>query len=308
MNILVTGGAGFIGSHLVDRLVNDGHKVTILDNFSSGSKSNVNPKAGLYNVDISDNNIREIFSENQFEVVFHLASQIDLNLSIKDPVMDARINILGTINLLMNSVKSGVRKFIFASSGGAIYGEQAELPANESQNPKPFSPYGISKLTCEKYIDYFYRTYGMKYVILRFSNVYGPRQNLKGECGVISIFCQKILSGRQPVINGNGEQTRDFVFVDDVISANIGALKLNECDLINVSSGRETTVNEVCKEIIENYGNKFSIAHSPEISPGQLRSVIDNRLASEKLNWMPLTDINTGLIKTCKWFKDYFEN
>ena len=245
MKILVTGCAGFIGSHLVDKLIESGHDVVIIDNLSSGILSNVNTKAKFFNMNIADDNIKELFSEFNFEIIYHLASQIDLNLSVKDPVSDAETNIIGTLNLLQNSVKSGVRKFIFSSSGGAIYGEQTSFPANESHPAKPQSPYGISKLTVEKYLDFYNNIYGLKYFILRYSNVYGPRQNLNGECGVVSIFCRKILSGKQPLINGDGLQTRDFVYVDDVVKANIMVLDYNESKILNISSGKETTINEL---------------------------------------------------------------
>jgi UDP-glucose 4-epimerase len=259
-------------------------------------------------MNIADDNIKELFSEFNFEIIYHLASQIDLNLSVKDPVSDAETNIIGTLNLLQNSVKFGVRKFIFSSSGGAIYGEQTSFPANESHPAKPQSPYGISKLTVEKYLDFYNNIYGLKYFILRYSNVYGPRQNLNGECGVVSIFCRKILSGKQPLINGDGLQTRDFVYVDDVVNANIMVLDYNESKILNISSGKETTINELYQIISKNYGNKFAMVHSPEINPGQQRSVLDNKYALNEFYWIPRTDINEGLSKTCKWFKDYFEN
>jgi len=217
MKILVTGGAGFIGSHVVDAYVEAGHDVVVVDDLSSGKPENVNAKAKLVQMDIRDAGFERVVAEHRIEVISHHAAQMDVRRSVADPAFDASINVLGGLNVLEAARKQGVVKFIFASTGGAIYGEQEYFPADEQHPLRPLSPYGITKLATEKYLYFYKEVHGLNSVILRYANVYGPRQNPHGEAGVVAIFCSKILEGQQPVINGNGKQTRDYTFVGDIV-------------------------------------------------------------------------------------------
>jgi len=305
MKILVTGGAGFIGSHVVDAFINAGHQVSIIDNLLTGREENINPLTTFYKMDIRDEKVAEIFATEKFDVVDHHAAQMDVRRSVDDPIFDAQNNILGTINLMQASVKHGVKKFIFISTGGAIYGEQDYFPADEEHPTRPLSPYGITKLTGEKYLHFYHQTYGLKYVILRYANIYGPRQNPHGEAGVVAIFSTKLLAGEQPIINGDGTQTRDYVYVQDVVNANLKALEYNHINYFNIGTGIETDVNEIF-----NLLNQFSGGHANEqhghSKPGeQLRSVLNHKKAKDVLNWSPKTDLKTGLQKTIEYFKNY---
>ncbi len=236
MKILVTGGAGFIASHIVDKFIEEGHEVVILDDLSTGFEKNINPKAKFVNLNIRDEKVSKLFEEEKFDVVNHHAAQMDVRRSVIDPAFDANTNILGTINLLQNSVKHGVNKFMFASTGGAVYGEQECFPADENHPTNPVSPYGISKLSVEKYLYFYFNEHKLNYTILRYANIYGPRQNPFGEAGVVAIFSTKLLNGDQPIINGTGEQTRDYVFVKDVVKANLQTLADDESDIYNVGN------------------------------------------------------------------------
>ncbi|OGV07266.1 MAG: UDP-glucose 4-epimerase, partial [Ignavibacteria bacterium RIFOXYB2_FULL_36_7] len=225
MKILVTGGAGFIASHITDAFINEGHSVTVIDNLSTGFEKNVNPKAKFINADIGDTNLLQLFEKEKFDVVNHHAAQMDVRKSVADPAFDANTNIIGTINLLQCCIKTNVKKFMFASTGGAVYGEQNYFPADENHPTSPCSPYGISKLAVEKYLFFYKFQYNFNYTVLRYANIYGPRQNSKGEAGVVAIFTTKLLANEQPVINGTGKQTRDYVYVGDVVKANLTTLK-----------------------------------------------------------------------------------
>ncbi|MFA9562692.1 MAG: NAD-dependent epimerase/dehydratase family protein, partial [Nitrospirota bacterium] len=237
IKVLVTGGAGFIGSHLVDRLVQEGNEVVVIDNLSTGKRKQVNKKAQFYKMDIRSKRIERVFRKERPLIVVHLAAQMNVRLSTEDPVFDAEVNILGTINLLEHAVKNGVRKVSFASSGGAVYGEQEVFPAAESHRTDPLSPYGISKLAGEKYLAYYTNTTGLRHAIMRFGNVYGPRQEPEGEAGVIAIFSKLMLDGGQPIINGTGKQTRDFVYVDDVVESLMVTMDEDIQGIFNVGTG-----------------------------------------------------------------------
>jgi len=305
MKILVTGGAGFIGSHVADAYLEAGHEVVIVDNLSMGRMENVNPGAKFVKMDIYDEAIFQLFEQEKFDVVNHHAAQMDVRLSVADPIFDARNNILGTINLLQASVKHGVKKFIFISSGGAIYGEQDYFPADEEHPTRPLSPYGITKLTGEKYL-YFYRhVYNLGFVILRYSNVYGPRQNPKGEAGVIAIFTSKLLTGEQPIINGDGAQTRDYVYVGDVVAANLKALAYSENDYFNIGTGIETDVNELFRQLNRLTGARREAQHGPAQPGEQLRSVLNIDKAKKRLQWTPQVRLDEGLARTVAYFKQY---
>ena len=305
MKILVTGGAGFIGSHVADAFIEQGHEVVIVDNLSMGRMENVNPQAKFVNMNIQNPQIAELFENEGFDVVNHHAAQMDVRLSVADPIFDAQNNIFGTINLLQAAQKNGVKKIIFISSGGAIYGEQDYFPADEEHPTRPLSPYGITKLTGEKYVQFYQHVYNLNFVILRYANVYGPRQNPKGEAGVVAIFSSRMLTGGQPVINGDGLQTRDYVFVRDVVNANLKALDYEESNYFNIGTGIETTVNELFHEL-----NHLTNANAKEVhraaQPGeQMRSVLNIEKAKKILNWTPQMSLNEGLAKTVEYFKQY---
>lgn len=306
MNILITGGAGFIASHIADENIRCRNKVVVLDNLSSGDAGNLNPKAKFYKKDIYSDNLEKIFRDNKIDIINHHAAQIDLRKSQSDPVFDARINIEGSLNLFRLAVKYKVKKIVFASSGGAVYGEQIYFPADEKHQTEPLSPYGISKLTVEKYLEFFRSYCGIEYVCLRYANIYGPRQSMKGEAGVVSVFYKKIIAGGNPVINGDGSQTRDYVFVRDVVNANMLAQKYNGSGIFNIATGIETSVNELFRIINLNTGEKAKELHGYAVQGEQQRSVLSNKLAKRKLKWSPEYKVKDGLKITGDWFKKHF--
>ncbi|MEJ5261869.1 MAG: NAD-dependent epimerase/dehydratase family protein [Ignavibacterium sp.] len=305
MKILVTGGAGFIASHITDAFVNEGHQVVVLDDLSSGFEKNINPKAKFVKGDICDKELVEkLFSEENFDLVNHHAAQMDVRRSVKDPAFDANTNIIGTINLLQNSIKYKVKKFMFASTGGAVYGEQSYFPADENHPTQPRSPYGISKLAVEKYLYFYNAEYGLNYTILRYANIYGPRQNPFGEAGVVAIFSTKLLKGEQPIINGSGEQTRDYVFVGDVVKANLLTLNDSANDIYNVGTGIETNVNQLFHKLnsITKAGKEEK--HGPAAPGEQMRSVITSEKLFKKFGWKPSTTLDEGLKLTVDFFRN----
>jgi len=301
---LVTGGAGFIASHLVDRLIEKGYEVAIIDNLSTGKKENLNPKADFYEIDIRDQKVSEIFKKVKPELVFHYAAQIDVRKSVEDPVESAKTNILGGLNILENCKKFGVKKIIFASSGGAIYGEADIIPTLEDYLPHPVSPYGIEKLIFEHYLYFYKKEYGLDYLILRFANIYGPRQNSKGEAGVVSIFCDKMILGEKIIINGDGKQTRDFVFVDDVINANILGIENNKSGIFNVGTSKETNINDIFHKLSKAFNIKIQEVHGPQKAGEQERSCLDFKKIKKDFEWNPEYNIERGLLKTQEWFKE----
>ncbi|MGH7875542.1 MAG: NAD-dependent epimerase/dehydratase family protein, partial [Candidatus Binatia bacterium] len=242
MKIVVTGGAGFIASQIVDAYIERGHEVHILDDFSTGQESNLNPKATVHRIDIAEAKTAKLVEQIKPEVLSHHAAQMDVRHSVADPAFDARVNIIGFINLLEACKNAGAKKVIFASSGGAVYGEQEIFPAPESHATQPASPYGVSKRTGELYLSYYKQAFGLPYIALRYANVYGPRQSTRGEAGVVAIFLSLLLSGKTPVINGDGRQTRDYVYVGDVVAANVAALESSFVGQINIGTGVETDV------------------------------------------------------------------
>ena len=284
MKILVTGGAGFIASHIVDKFIEEGYEVVILDDLSTGFEKNINSKAKFVKLNIRDEKVSDLFEEEKFDVVNHHAAQMDVRRSVIDPAFDANTNILGTINLLQNSVKHGVNKFMFASTGGAVYGEQECFPADENHPTNPVSPYGISKLSVEKYLYFYFNEHKLNYTILRYANIYGPRQNPFGEAGVVAIFSTKLLKGDQPIINGTGEQTRDYVFVKDLVKANLLTLSDDESDTYNVGTAIETNVNELYNILNDITGNGQEEKHGPAAAGEQMRSVITSEKLFEKFN------------------------
>jgi len=308
--IIVSGGAGFIASHLTDKLIEKGHDVVVIDNLSTGKKENLNPKAKFYEMDICDSKISQIFEGEKPEIVFHFAAQIDIRKSVKDPIEDAKINILGSLNLLENCREFGVKKFIFASTGGAIYGDTNIIPTPENHLENPESPYGICKLTIEKYLNFYKKTYGLNSAVLRLANIYGPRQNSKGEAGVIAIFCDKMLKNEQVTINGDGEQTRDFIFIDDVVNAALlatfrGPSSADSVPIYNIGTGKETNIDEVFRKIKEFTNSNCQEIHGPAKPGEQKRSCLDYSKAKRELNWQPSYDLDNGLEKTVNWFHSF---
>lgn len=304
MKVLVTGGAGFIGSHVVDRLVEEGHEVVVVDNLSTGKRRNVNRAARLYKVDIQSWRLERIFRNERPNVVIHLAAQVSVRKSVEDPVFDAQVNILGTMNVVHQAVLHGARKVVFSSSGGAIYGEQEIYPAPESHPTNPLSPYGISKLCGEHYVSYFQRTSGIQTVCLRYANVYGPRQDPEGEAGVVAIFIQKVLNNEQPIINGNGRQTRDFVFVDDVVEANLAVMGQQTKGVYNVGTGVETSINELFRMVADLTGASAKEVHGPAKKGEQMRSLVDSAKIRQELGWEVKVDLAEGLKRTVGFFRE----
>lgn len=304
MNILVTGGAGFIASQIVDEYIRLGHEVTILDNLSTGRKRNINPAARFHEVDIRDAEaVRRIFEERPFDVVNHHAAQMDVRRSVDDPVYDASVNIIGVLSLLESCVKTGVKRVIFASSGGAIYGEQDYFPADENHPTRPISPYGVAKLTTEQYLFYYKALYGIDSVSLRYANIYGPRQNPEGEAGVVAIFTTKLLAGQQPVINGEGKQTRDYVFVGDVVRANVLALQSEGSHVFNIGTGVETDVNQLFHHLKRITRSSAHEQHGPAKKGEQMRSVLSAAKIEKQLGWKAIVSIDKGLEETVEYFR-----
>jgi len=301
--ILVTGGAGFIGSTLVDRLISEGHELIVLDNLVSGKRDYINPKAKLYELNICAPEVSEVFKTEQPEMVYHLAAQIDVRISVSDPVFDNQVNAVGSLNILENCRLNNVKKFIFVSTGGAIYGEAEEIPTTESAPTYPLSPYGIHKLTTEKYCNFYQEVYGLDYTILRFANVYGPRQYKGGEAGVVSIFIDHAVSGKECLINGDGTQTRDYVYVDDVVTALSKAKEVNYQGEINIGCAKEISVLDIVAAIKNSLGSDFSPQHVPAKPGEQRRSCLSYALANQILAWEPKIDINEGVKRTIEWTK-----
>ena len=303
VKILVTGGAGFIGSHIADAFISQGHDVVIVDNLETGNFENVNKKAAFYLLDIRSKEMEKVFQMEQIDVVCHQAAQMDVRRSVRDPLFDADVNVKGTLNLLQNAVKYNVKRVLFASTGGAIYGEQDTFPCDETHPTRPVSPYGITKLSVEKYLFFYADTYGLPYTVFRYANVYGPRQNPHGEAGVVAIFSEKLLNGEQPVINGDGRQTRDYVFVGDVVRANLAGLNAPENETFNIGTGIETDVNRIFDLINAETGAKAKEEHGPSKPGEQQRSVISAEKAQSVLGWTPSVSLENGIKQTVEFFK-----
>ena len=303
MKVLLTGGAGFVGSHVADQLLARGHEVAVVDDLSSGKKENIPDGTMFYEQDIRDG-CAEIFEEFEPDALCHQAAQMDVRRSVKAPDFDADVNVLGTIRLLQRCVDQGVRRVVFASTGGAVYGEQREFPAPEDHPQYPISPYGVSKLAGERYLHFYNTQYGLPYAALRYANVYGPRQDPHGEAGVVAIFCGNLAAGRGSTINGSGEQTRDYVYVEDVAHANVLALEGDApSGAYNVGTGIETSVNELYEVLRETSGRDLLPAHVAAKPGEQLRSSVDPTTAARVLGWRPVTDLVTGLERTLRFFK-----
>lgn len=306
MTIIVTGGAGFIASHIVDAYINEGHRVIVVDDLSSGAKENINPKAEFHQLDIRTPELLSVFEQNKVDAVNHHAAQMDVRKSVADPKFDASVNVLGGLNVFEAARAHGVKKIIFSSTGGAIYGEQDYFPADEDHPVRPLSPYGITKLVTEKYLFYYKEVHGIEHVVLRYANVYGPRQNPHGEAGVVAIFARKMLQGESPVINGDGKQTRDYTYVGDVVKANLLALRYSGSTIFNIGTGVETEVNVLFHHLRKYLSPSCPEQHGPAKQGEQRRSVISFKKIESELGWKPSVEFSEGLRVTAEYFKKKF--
>ncbi len=302
MRALVTGGAGFIGSHLAEALLGAGHEVTVIDDLSRGRRSQVPAAARFVQADVTEN-LGGVLGEVRPEIVFHEAAQIDVRRSLSDPLLDTRINVLGTVNLLQACAAVGVRRVVFASSGGAIYGDTEMIPTPESHPQRPASNYGAAKAAAELYGGVCSHVYGVEFVALRYSNVYGPRQDPHSEAGVVAIFTERLLKGEVPTINGDGTQTRDYVYVADVVAANLAAISAPAA-AYNVATGTECDVNELYRRLARIIGVSTPATHGPAKPGEQRRSCLDTSLAASRLGWLPTFSLDAGLEATVTYFRD----
>jgi UDP-glucose 4-epimerase len=309
--VLVTGGAGFIGSNLADRLLAEEHRVVAVDDLSSGRIANLGEARGygkaytFFNMDVRADGLLPLFERHKPDVVFHLAAQAGVRPSLEDPVLDASVNLMGTLNVVECAIKVGVRKLVYAASGGTIYGEPRRIPAKESaaQGSHPLSPYGISKKAALDYLAFYQRYRGLDYTACALANVYGPRQDPYGEAGVVSIFASKMLAGEAPAIFGDGNQTRDYVFIDDVVHAFVQAIERGSGKLVNIGTGLETSVNGLYRLLADIIGFDGEPQHGP-LPPGELRRIaLDISVASTTLAWKPWTHLEDGLAETVAYLK-----
>lgn len=304
MKILVTGGAGFIGSHVVDAFLAAGHEVAVVDNLTTGDARNVNSRARFHAVDLRSSRLAEVFEAERPEVVSHLAAQASVGRSVTDPLFDASVNVAGGLGLLECCRRFGVRRIIYSSSGGAGYGDTDMIPTPETHPTLPISPYGITKVAMEHYVNAWGGIYGISGISLRYANIYGPRQNPQGEAGVIAIFCHRLLTGQIPIINGDGEQTRDYTYVEDVAAANLRALERPDVTgPVNVCTGVETTVNDLYRALVAAAGSKVAAQHAPARPGEQRRSCLSPALAERVLGWKPTVSLFEGLRRTFSYFQ-----
>jgi len=306
MKVLVTGGAGFIGSHIVDALIEQGHQVVVVDNLATGFSENINPSARFYEVSICDKELADIFEQERPEIVSHQAAQMVVARSVNEPIFDAQENILGSINVILNSVRFGVKKIIYASSGGAVYGEPQYLPVDEKHPINPVSQYGISKHTVEHYLHLYGLQYGLNYVVLRYPNVYGLRQNPDGEAGVVAIFASQMLKGEQPTIYSSGDKTRDYTHVSDVVAANLLAMEQGDNDIYNIGTGVETSDKEMFDTLAKMFGYSGEPRYAP-VRPGEIyRICLDASKAQRELGWQARLSLKEGLLQTISYYRTRF--
>ncbi len=308
MRILVTGGAGFIGSHTVDALIAAGtHEVAVIDDLSAGKRDQVNPGARFYQADIRDaGEVHRIMAIEQPEVMVHLAAQMDVRRSVADPAFDAQVNLVGFLNLMEAARQHGLRRVVFSSTGGAIYGEQDTFPADETHPCRPVSPYGVAKYSTESYLFFYQAQYGIEYAAMRYANVYGPRQDPHGEAGVVAIFCGRLLADKPATIFGDGEQTRDYVYVGDIVRANVAAVSAQATGPINLGTGIETSVNILYGTLAEVAESDRPPAYAPARPGEQMRSAIAAVRAGRELGWRPEVTLAEGLRQTYRFFKERF--
>lgn len=300
---IVTGGAGFIGSHICDALIERGFKVAVIDNLSSGKRRNLAPGARFYEADIRDKSVAKIFADEKPRVMFHLAAQMDVRKSVEDPAYDADVNVGGTINLLEAGRAAGLEKTIYAATGGAMYGEPKHLPAREDTPVEPLCPYGVSKHTVEHYLALYRKLYGMNYTSLRFPNVYGPRQDPHGEAGVVAIFSQMMLGGRQPKIFGDGTMTRDYLCVGDVVAANMLALEKGDGMAMNLGWGAEVTVQQIFDGVRDAVGCGIEPIYADERLGEVAHISLDASLARKTLGWAPAVELRDGLRRSVDFYR-----
>ena len=306
MRILVTGGAGFIGSHVADALVNEGHDVVVVDDLSTGKREQVNPAARFYQVDLRDEAaLAPILSSEQPEVISHQAARADVRESMAKPVLYADVNVIGSLRLLELARRNGVRKVVYASTGGAVYGEPEYLPVDEEHPVRPLDPYGASKHYVEHYLYLYRQNYGLDYTILRYANVYGPRQDPLGEAGVVAIFTGKMLTGGHPVINGSGEQERDFVYVGDIARANLLSLDRGDGGLFNLGSGVGTSINQVFASLKQATGYQGPELHGPAKLGEVYRIYLEASAARAELGWEPVVSLDEGIERTVEYFRSH---
>lgn len=301
--VCITGGAGFIGSHLADAFLEAGDRVIVLDDLSSGRRENVPGGVELHVLDIRGREAAELVAGTGIDVLIHHAAQMDVRRSVADPVFDADVNVLGSLNLAEAARRGGVRQIVFASTGGAIYGEQDSFPADEDHPARPLSPYGVSKLAVERYLYFYHVTYGLDVACLRYANVFGERQNPHGEAGVVAIFFNLLFAGKNPTINGDGLQTRDFVHVSDVVNANLAVAGRPGFQTYNVGTGLETSVVELYHELARAAGSATEPRFAPAKSGEQRRSVIDPGRLHRELGVMPPLSLSEGLERTARFFR-----
>ncbi|MCK4401155.1 NAD-dependent epimerase/dehydratase family protein [bacterium] len=303
MKILVTGGAGFIGSHIADKLINEGHQVVIVDNLSTGKEENINSKVAFYNLDIRSKELEHVFKKEKPDCVVHHAAQMSVAVSMKKPIFDADVNILGVLNILQNCVKYNVKKLVFASSGGTVYGEAENSPTTENEPFCPLSPYGVSKLSTEYYLSFYKHEYNLPYIALRYGNVYGPRQDPHGEGGVVAIFIKAMLTGKTPMIFGRGDCVRDYVYVDDIVSANMSALNHDICGAFNIGTSRGTDVKEVFDTLKRIIDFPKDCEYGPAREGDLKRSILSFDKAQKALSWEARISLDKGFEKTVEFFR-----
>lgn len=303
MKVLVTGGAGFIGSHVVDHFVEAGYQVVVVDDLSSGHRKNINPQATFYQVDIRSAELAQVFAAERPDIVDHHAAQINVRASVSDPLHDADINVLGSLNILQQAVNYGVKKIIYISSGGAIYGEPQYMPCDENHPIMPLSPYGVTKHTVEHFLHLYHENYGLAYTVLRYANVYGPRQDPNGEAGVVAIFAGQMLNGEAPTINGDGSQERDFIYVEDCARANVLAVGNGQATAYNIGNGKGTTVLQIWQAIRNATGYEGAPQHGPA-KMGDIQGIyLDISKAERGLGWTPTVPLQEGLNRTVAFIR-----
>ncbi|MCZ6676514.1 MAG: NAD-dependent epimerase/dehydratase family protein [Candidatus Poribacteria bacterium] len=303
MKILVTGGAGFIGSQIVDRLLEVGHEVVVVDNLTTGNRRNLNPNATFYEMSVLDSQLAEVFDREKPDIVNHHAAQIDVRKAVADPLYDAQQNIIASIRLIELARTHGVQKIIYASTGGAIYGEPIYLPADEDHPVRPLSPYGISKHTVEHYLDLALLNFGLVYTVLRYANVYGPRQDPHGEAGVVAIFSESMLQGKRPTIFGDGSSTRDYIFIDDVVQANLLAMDGGNGQIYNVGTSQQTSLNVLFNEMKAAVGVEMDAVFAPARLGEVDKIALTNDKIKRDLGWVPAHTLAEGLAKTIRYYR-----